>query len=271
MSAFNLVDKVHIDADIFRYEIGYLKDEDGNPIGEKVAIKILQDRINTIKEGSKCRLYKTYLSCGGNFRDELATLHKYKGNREGTERPALYDFLTGVIAEEFNTELVYGMEADDALSIQCYSDYKEGIPSVLSSRDKDLRMVPGLHYVWACGRQKEQKLHLITEEEAMRWFYTQLLMGDKTVDNIWGLSGTKEKPGIGPKKAEKMLIDASTETEWLSICRAAYKDKFGEVYEYTAWTGETMCRTYEGIMRENAGLLWMQRYEGEVWEPLRYD
>lgn len=85
--------------------------------------------------------------------------------------------------------------------------------------DKDINLVPGQHYNWELTRLgkvvREARHYFITEEEALRNFYTQLLTGDVT-DNIKGV------PGIGPKKAEKLLQNSSTEEEMFNVCRDAY-------------------------------------------------
>jgi 5'-3' exonuclease len=73
----------------------------------------------------------------------------------------------------------------------------------------------------------------------MKFFYTQILTGDRA-DNIGGLHG------VGPVKASKILQGCETENElWDAVVKA-----------------------YEGDVEhvlENARLLWLRRYEGEIW------
>jgi 5'-3' exonuclease len=83
--------------------------------------------------------------------------------------------------------------------------------------------------------------YYITESQAIKNFYRQLLTGDRT-DNIPGLAG------IGPKKAEKILQDCETEQE---LYKAVLKAYDGNV-EY---------------LTEQGQLLWIRRKDNELWEP----
>ena len=102
--------------------------------------------------------------------------------------------------------------------------------------DKDLNQLRGWHYNY---RKKEK--YFVSEEEGLRAFYLQILVGDR-VDNIIGLKG------IGPVKAEKIIKDCKTEEELYS----------------------TVLKAYDGDTKrvlENGQLLWLQRTEGELWMP----
>ena len=79
------------------------------------------------------------------------------------------------------------------------------------------------------------------EFEGLRFFYTQILTGDKA-DNIIGLYG------IGPKKADKILADCTTEAGMYEECLRSYGGD-------------------EARVIENARLLWLRRYDNQIWEP----
>lgn len=86
------------------------------------------------------------------------------------------------------------------------------IPTTLCSPDKDLKQVPGEFYDFG----KKIGGH-ITKAEAEKCLWTQVLTGD-TTDNIKGL------PGIGPKKAEKILNLAFA---YCGSTMIAYMEHFG--------------------------------------------
>jgi 5'-3' exonuclease len=79
-------------------------------------------------------------------------------------------------------------------------------------------------------------------------------MGDR-VDNIIGLHG------IGPVKAEKLLFGCDSEKALYAACVDAYAVSYHELYDEGAY-GIAQERVLE-----NARLLWIQRYTGELWEP----
>jgi DNA polymerase-1 len=108
---------------------------------------------------------------------------------------------------------------------------------VVASIDKDMLQLPCWHFNF--GRNEWTK---VSPEEGIKFFYTQILTGDRA-DNIVGLHG------IGPKKAEKLLQDCHTEEDlWDAVVKA--------------YDGDT------DRVTENARLLWLRRYEGQIWEPV---
>jgi len=95
-------------------------------------------------------------------------------------------------------------------------------------------MIRGWHYNFV-----KQNLYYVTEQEAIKNFYIQILTGDR-VDNIPGLKG------IGPVKAKKILKDCQTE-----------QDLFDAVLEKYDNDIETLT--------ERARLLWIRRKENQLW------
>jgi len=241
-----------IDADILCYEMGSLKDDDTpeEPIGTIDLEEAVHYRIKSIQEGSRCAGRKLYLTGKGNFRNELATIQPYKGNRKDVEKPYHYKFMRDLFIEEYDAVVVDGMEADDMLAIEHTKDPKR---SVICTRDKDLLQVAGWHYGWKCGRYiKERPLHRVSEWEGLYAHYSQMLTGDR-VDNIKGLSGTKGKPGIGPATAKRLLAGCTTEMELYDVVLNQYVKKYGRG------------RVAEIYLLENARLLYMLRTEDDVW------
>lgn len=192
-----------------------------------------------------------------NFRIELATAKPYKGTRK-QEKPFHFHNLRAYMLSEYDCIVTDGMEADDLICIHLTNDLKltveRGYSKVICcTRDKDLRMCPGWHYGWACGKQEQFGPAFVTElghieissgtpkklkGTGLKFFYAQLIMGD-TVDNIPGL------PKRGPAFAYKLLAECGSEVECFKATQQAYEEVFGEVWE--------------DALREQTDLLWMIR------------
>ena len=226
-----------------------------HPIKWHFAKKMVDDRIKGILEAVGATEYKCYLTGKGNFRNDVATILKYKGTRHAP-KPHHYQNIWDHLVKKYDAVVITGMEADDAISI---AQYKGDGNTVICSRDKDLRMVPGFHYSWQCGdRQPEKPLYKITELEGHYNLAYQMLVGD-TVDNIWGV------PGYGPVKAAKVIADCEDATDFSLAVLAVYKLVFGnKPIEYQSWDGLWMTTHYANIYKENYHLLWMLRDEKEI-------
>ena len=280
-----------IDADVLRYEIGFSGERLDPDTGEKLIedfSKVAERFDEKIKEicaecwaNEEPILFLTYdrrmwkkqckqLKKEGkdailyvcNFRDEVATKKVYKGTRK-QEKPFHYDNLTAYILANYDTQVAVGMEADDLMSIYQYARYKEGqLDTIICSRDKDLRITPGMHYGWACGKQEafgparvDPLGELILSPSGklrgtgLMFFYSQLITGD-TVDNIPGL------PRGGPALAFKSLAHLTSEEELHNAVAKLYEIKFGD-----DWRSE---------MEEQAKLLWMVRELDENNQPVMF-
>lgn len=119
---------------------------------------------------------------GGSFRDRIATVRPYKGNRDPSHKPVHYDSIREHLRVKYNSYMTSGIEADDAVSIYARKHYETGGgPLVICTIDKDLDQIPGNHYNYM-----SKVFYAITETEAERWFAYQCLAGD-TTDNILGV------------------------------------------------------------------------------------
>lgn len=176
-----------------------------------------------------------------NFREAFATKKQYKGTRK-QDKPFHYYNLYHYIISTFDTIISNGCEADDLIGIEQYSRRAKN-DTIICTRDKDLRMVPGWHYGWECGRQAEfgPKYYDNTGEiELVRkfdrhgkctsskivgggyaFFASQLLTGD-VVDNIGGLVRA------GPVKAYNLLSECRGEEDYLSVVKQSYREQIGE-------------------------------------------
>ena len=115
---------------------------------------IVRVMIKNIIVGSKSSDHIVYLSGKGNFRDELATIQEYKGNRKDSVRPIHYAYIREFMQENYPVIVSDNCEADDLCAMKLYPEFKKAQESkrkqdcqaILCSIDKDLRNIPGHHY-----------------------------------------------------------------------------------------------------------------------------
>ena len=206
-----------------------------------ISCKLTVDKaIESFKEKFKTKDIRLFLTGKGNFREEIATILPYKGNRDSSSKPVHYEAIKTYLINRYKAEVQEGQEADDALGIEQYSYQSKGKLSVIVTIDKDLDMITGWHY-----NPDKDKLYEINYLEGMRWFYKQCLMGD-SVDNIPGIKG------IGKVKAGK-LIDPLDDV--VDMYRTVL-DKYEDVY---------LCP--EDALQQVGQLLWMRTKPDEMWEP----
>ncbi len=253
-----------IDGDILLYELGSCTDDEGHPLRWPLVKSRMDGKIHQIRKDAECSEATVFITGDNNFRKAEATILPYKGNRKDKEKPVHYQRLKDYLLKTKNHEVILcpDYEADDGLSIAQIVDWQESekMPlychTVLCSRDKDLLMVPGKHFIWQSGKQKEQTL-FITETEGMRWFFKQLLMGDKGTDNILGLFG------VGPKSTLVTKLDKiSIIINMYTHVQKQYFDRFGNHWKM--------------FMHENARMLWMLQHDKDdirhklnIWEAFR--
>lgn len=246
-----------IDLDILCYEMGSAKDEDGHPLAWPLVQSRIDSRLNQILDAVEAESWQGYLTGTENFREYVATIVPYKGQRKRSERPFWYSQIYNYLVLDRRAYVVSGMEADDRVSI----DHSEA--TIICSRDKDLLMVPGWHFCWNFENSKDTEYldiakvvfpHLkkkerfpfyVDEIDGLRLFYGQLLTGD-SADNIPGLYN------VGPKSAAvKRVTEYETELEMFREVQKQYELRFGSYWDM--------------FMCENGRLLWMKRSHDDDW------
>jgi hypothetical protein len=218
-----------LDGDIFVYRIGFASQGESQGIAVSRMATFVEDLIMMPEIGD----YQGYLTGSNNYRKEIAKEAPYKGNRTAP-KPEHYELLREYLMKSWGFELVDGQEADDAIGIKAYTLSDDEY--MIYSLDKDLDMIRGWHYNF----NKHEK-YFVKEEDTLRWFYKQVLMGDR-VDNIPGLKG------IGDKKAEKILGDATNERDLFERVLEAYDNNLER-------------------LTEMGQLLWIRREENQLWQP----
>jgi hypothetical protein len=219
---------VLIDGDIIGYRIGFSTEEES----EKIVISRVATFVETMLwEDLDAETYQGYLTGSGNFRNEIATTAPYKGNRTAP-KPKHLQLIRDYLVSAWDFQVSEGQEADDSIAIaHVENNYK----SIIASIDKDFLQLRGNHWNFV-----KKEMTFVSEEEAIKNFYRQVLTGDR-VDNIIGLKG------IGPVKADKILSERESPAEMYTACVQAY--------------GST-----ERVI-ENCRLLWLRRTPNELWQP----
>lgn len=243
-----------LDGDILPYEIGFgcEYNKDGIPSFDYVK-EAVDGKIEEIcKAVGATEPPLIFLTGKGNFREAIAEKKGYKANRKDSKKPFHFYNIRAYLEQSYGAVVCEGYEADDALAMHQTDN------TIICSRDKDLRQVPGNHYSWECGKQGEigpyvvdelgewwtEKLPNELKGTGYRFFAAQCLMGDK-VDNIPGL------PGWGPVKTYEYLKDISSPEELIKAVLEAYKDRYLD----TALA--------ELELEEQAQLVWMVRGKDE--------
>jgi hypothetical protein len=224
-----------VDSDFLIYRIGFAVKDD-EPL--EYALATAKQAVHNIwerfgKEG------KLFLTGKNNFRDKIATIQTYKGNRDPANKPKYYTELREYLIKYQGAEVIDGMEAEDEVGILQYENKDKS--TCIVGVDKDLDMIPGWHY----NPVKETTVY-IPIAEANETFWKQVLTGDR-VDNILGI------PGMGPKTAEKVV--APCKQEWVhlqDVVLQEYRKKFGN--------------DAERQMIETAKLIWILRKRGITFD-----
>lgn len=195
-----------IDADIITYAavFKHIDSVEIEPI-----TNYIDNSIKSILLTTGADSYIGFLTGKGNFRYQLATTKEYKGTR--SNKPVYLDVARAYMQRKYNFIVTQGIEADDAISI-CADIYKD---CTICSTDKDLDQIPGKHYNWVKGI-----IYDITPAEADYNVFKRMLTGD-TVDNIQGI------PGIGDKKADKLLNNLTNVKDLYETVLNAFIEHFG--------------------------------------------
>lgn len=158
-----------------------------------------------------------FLDGPGNFRDEIATIKKYKGNRDTSHKPKYYNEIRDWMVAHGAT-LVPEIEVDDLIGI---SQWGAGIGTTcIISSDKDMDQIPGLHYDWTKSR-----LFDVSFQEADLMLFYQMLVGD-TSDNIPGIDQ------IGPVRAAALLQECNYDLDRVrEDVKRQYQKQYGEGWE----------------------------------------
>lgn len=238
---------------------------------EAVACGRLNNKIKSITDNDWCDDYVICLGVGENFRYAEAHTQPYKHGR--SPKPLLLEYVKEYMIRKYKHKLiiVQGVEDDDIVSSILWQDWiKSGkdhsrLSTVGVYVDKDIKQIPCWHYDFD---NPQNGLTKITEDQAHRYFATQLLCGDST-DSIpplpaldeslakeWGVRKTK---GVGKKTAEAIL-EGQTPQGMYERVSEAYRAYYGpEKKSFTAFRGEELQWDWTDHLNERFQLLRLRR------------
>lgn len=194
------------------------------------AKEMFDSRLTEFKQRLDTNEFIVCFTEGSNFRKTV--LPDYKGNRKKTRKPVGYKAMVEWAKETYPCYAQDTLEADDVMGIV---QSAKTHPTAIVSDDKDLKTIPGKLY-----RPMTDELLQIKDSEADYYFLTQCLTGDTTD----GYSGC---PGIGPKRAEKVL---GNHPSWELVAQAYIsagltredaiaQSRCARILRYCDWDSET--------------------------------
>lgn len=147
-----------------------------------------------------------------NWRKKI--LPTYKQNRKAKRKPFVYAELKKYAEEVYKAYQLQDLEGDDVLGLLAPKNggmarHIKG-DRIIVSIDKDMKTVPGLHFD---PNKPEEGIVEVSEDQADYNHMLQTLTGDVT-------DGYKGCPGVGPKKAEKILKQADPRDRWGLVTEA---------------------------------------------------
>lgn len=172
-----------------------------------VAQSRCDDMVRRILDDTQADEYELWLTGNTNFRYNIYP--EYKAQRKKQHIPKWYVPLKEHLQTAWQANVADGCEADDMVGVrQC--EHRPG-ESIIAHIDKDINMIPGLHYHWGITRLgkvvRAPEHYEVTDDEALFNFYYQLIVGDNGTDNIKGVRG------CGPVAAHKLLLQYPSEEE----------------------------------------------------------
>jgi 5'-3' exonuclease len=191
---------ISLDDDGKRVPLEYTKEENRFYLEESWIN--LQKDLNILLETVYCDEYLMAVKGPDNYRHHMYPEYKLNRHADPTKQNEFVPILRKLAVKEELAIEAAGREADDLLRIWSNEARQADIDYIICSIDKDLKCIPGKHWL-----MHKKELIVVSEEQAMRHYYEQLLKGDPT-DNIPGV------PRVGEVKATKILADCTTEEEF---------------------------------------------------------
>lgn len=229
-----------LDGDVIMYRICFTI----NPEAELYTVQRHIDAyMNSLLTNVGCTHYIGIIGIHGGSNIKYLIFPDYKRGRP-LDKPPHWNIVMNYLVTKWKFVTVSACETDDALRYcaERTSNY------IIVSSDKDLLQIPGDHYIMGVTRKgkivRENEARHVSVIEGHRNFYKQMLTGD-IVDNV------KACPGIGPKKAAK-LLDCITDTRSMA---AIVKSEYDRLYKEDSITKFNMNALLLSVNGDNAELV----------------
>jgi 5'-3' exonuclease len=219
---------------------------------ESQAIYSLESQLKSLYRSFNPKEVRLYLQGKNNFRDQVASINKYKAGR--SEKPVYLGLIRDHLVKEHKAIIIDNWETDDQLVMDHFEEYeraknisddltdlKMNCNTILMSRDKDLKQCPGWFYNFGSHNNEAEFItelgELYIEERGngkdkvrfngLKGLYFQALVGDD-VDAIPGI--------MSEKKAYTALLGDETEEQLYKTVRHEYVKALGNEVIYHPWT-----------------------------------
>lgn len=228
------------------------------------------------------------IAMGGltNFRTGLPLPNEYKGSRKDLVKPlSLYE-VRDYVTTSFPSVISEGEEADDILSKYQFMSYQNRERRIVAcTLDKDARGTPGylynptesyLTFIEGLGyleRKVKDSSSTVKKYkfygEGRKWFYAQLLTGDKADDyypcDIYKqiTNNPSKSPLITDLKAFNHLKDCQSDKECWTVISSIYKEWYKDVKEWKDFNGKTVKGGWTDILQLYVDVVHMRRFDND--------
>lgn len=227
-----------VDGDIVAFRCAASANNDPEEIALLRADQLMRD----IGAACQADLTCTFISGHRNFRYDLYP--EYKANRRESVDPVHRQATKNFLVTEWAALVSDGYEADDHIGIT-HAAFGGDTP-IICSIDKDFKQLSGEFYNFV----KNEFFH-VDEVNAKRFFYKQLILGDKS-DNIPGYDG---KPRAKPTKEIQRYWDFLDGLD-------SELDMYLQVVDAFMAAGQTV----DDVLL-TAKLCYIWRKENDEWKP----
>jgi len=267
----------HIDADFIAYQVSAETVDEMQGVKPRKSFEDMQSNaaaaLEHLMRSAGATEYRAHITPSGSNkggRNEQAIQQEYQGNRHGTDkaRPEFLDAIRGYIGQELNGVIHLDQEADDGMAQANYNAmgpngaWGSSNLSVIVSKDKDLRMVPGLHYdfdtetIITVGDPfgsiyiDDTKSTKTLKGWGTKFFWAQCLMGD-TADHILGLPfmcgsiHTEYVPTAKYKKDLKDWIDAEPDNKRIPMLEKRLEEERSKLKKIGAVTAYDLLKNMQ--------------------------